>query len=396
MMQDHSHKDFLEETKPEEPTYLKGSFSELNWVNSMSQLPTEENPGNKRHQVKGYNYSKVTPTPRDNPTTVSLSGPALALLDLDKDRVEKDPDTPLYLAGNKVPTGAQPVANCYCGHQFGTFAGQLGDGRAISYGDIRNHKGELWELQLKGSGTTPYSRFADGKAVLRSSIREYLCSEAMWALGIPTTRAASLIVTDSLAERDPLYNGRKIMEKCAIVMRLAPTFLRFGSFEIFKPTDDLSGEGGPSHGREQEMMPGMLDYLLNNHFSEIAKLQSDENLSKDDCYFEMYKEIVKRTAKTFALWQCYGFCHGVLNTDNMSVLGLTIDYGPYGWMDYFDKGFICNHSDQTGRYSYENQPSIGKWNLLKLAEALKSHLPEDKMKEYTNKEYDGFLKKTLL
>jgi len=338
--------------------------------------------------VKGFNYSRVKPTPKENPRIVSLSPPALSLLDLDSSQIEKDHDSVLYLSGNKDISNSEPIAHCYCGFQFGSFAGQLGDGRAITLGDIKNQRGELWELQLKGSGLTPYSRFADGKAVLRSSIREYLCSEALWALGIPTTRAASLIVSDTVAERDPMENGKVIMEKCAVVMRLAPSFWRFGSFEIFKGIDEESGRRGPSNGLEKEMMPSMLDYLLVNYFPDIQRLEKEKGYLREDCWLEMYYEIARRTASLVALWQCYGFCHGVLNTDNMSILGLTIDFGPFGFIDYFDKGFICNHSDESGRYSYENQPNIGKWNLNKLAEALQSHLPVEKMKEFVSQNYD--------
>ena len=246
---------------------------------------------------------------------------------------------------------------------------------------ILNHflEGEIWELQLKGAGKTPYSRTADGKAVLRSSIREFLCSEAMWALGIPTTRAASLVLTDTLAERDPLYTGEVIDENCAIVMRVAPTFWRFGSFEIFK---------GPSQGLEKDLMPLMIEYILKYHYPEFLEKEKSQNWKREDTVYEVYCEITKRTAKLVALWQCYGFMHGVLNTDNMSILGLTIDYGPFGWMDFFNQGHICNHSDQGGRYSYENQPSICEWNLMKLADAFKHAADFTKMSTYCKENYD--------
>lgn len=371
---------------------LKSRLNELKFVNSaFNSLPIDSSLENKPREVVGYNYSQVTPTATKNPKTLSLSREALELLDLDKDGLLEDSDTPYYLSGNKILPDSKPIAHNYCGHQFGVFAGQLGDGRAITLGDIKNERGELWELQLKGAGQTPYSRFADGKAVLRSSIREYLCSEAMWALRIPTTRAASLIVTETLAERDPLYTGDRIYEKCAIVMRLAPTFWRFGTFEIFKPLEMTSGRKGPSFGLEKELLPKMLNYLLENHYNEIYR---DQSLSKfEEKCLEMYKKIVNLTAELVALWQAYGFCHGVLNTDNMSVLGLTIDYGPFGWMDYFNYDHICNHSDESGRYSYRNQPEICKWNLFKLAEALKPAVDFTKMKSYLYKEYDEIYKK---
>jgi uncharacterized protein YdiU (UPF0061 family) len=366
-------------------TSLKQKLTELEFVNTaVNTFELDKNPENKPKQVVGLVYSQVKPTPRENPRLVCLSEPALRLLDLNKKSVEKDPKSPLYFSGNEILPGSIPIAHNYCGHQFGSFAGQLGDGRAITLGDIKNKAGELWELQLKGSGVTPYSRFADGKAVLRSSVREFLCSEALWALGIPTTRAASLVVTDSLAERDPYYSGDKIMEKCAIVMRLAPSLWRFGSFEIFKPLDKFTNSKGPSHGLEKTLMPKMLDFVLNNYYTDISQSIKDRN----EAYVEMYKEIVRRTAQLVAFWQCYGFCHGVLNTDNMSILGLTIDFGPFGWMDYFDEDFICNHSDEHGRYSYKNQPEICKWNLIKLAEAISPIVDEKKTQSYLDENYD--------
>lgn len=249
---------------------------------------------------------------------------------------------------------AKPVAHCYCGFQFGNWAGQLGDGRAISLGDVYGY-----DLQLKGAGMTPFSRFADGKAVLRSSIREFLCSEAMHALGIPTTRAASIVLTDNKAVRDMYYTNNPKEEKCAVVLRMAPTFIRFGSFEV-----------------ELEQNPkGSLVPQLWKYTERFFETQ------------DRFREIVFKTAKLVALWQCYGFCHGVLNTDNMSLIGLTIDYGPFAFIDYFNKSHICNHSDDQGRYSYENQPGICRWNLLRLCEALESVIDKEKAKDIVNKEY---------
>jgi uncharacterized protein YdiU (UPF0061 family) len=355
-------------------------LTQIEWANTqIKNLPIEENPTNRPHKVIGYNYSYVTPEKRLNPRIVALSEPCLEMLEIDPKTVEKDPESAEYLCGNKLLAGSKPIAHNYCGYQFGSWAEQLGDGRAITIGDLYNSKGELYELQFKGSGQTPYSRFADGKAVLRSSVREFLCSEAMWALGIPTTRAASLIVTDTLADRDLLYNGNVIKEKCAVVLRVAPTFWRFGSFEIFK---------GPSAGKEHEMLPKMLDYLLTHHFKDIMNMEDVNKWSRSDLYYEMYCEIARRTAQMVAMWQCYGFMHGVLNTDNMSALGLTIDFGPFGWMDYMNKQHICNHSDKGGRYSYENQPSICKWNLGKLAEAWKPAGNGSKMFQYLKENYD--------
>lgn len=206
------------------------------------------------------------------------------------------------LSGNELFEGSDPLAHCYCGHQFGHFSGQLGDGRAISLGDIKTETNEIIDLQLKGSGLTPYSRTADGRAVLRSSIREYLCSEAMYALGIPTSRAASLVVSDSTVKRDKLYTGNVINEKCAVVMRLAPTFIRFGSFEIFKETDSTTGRKGPSTGLKQEMLPPMLNYLLENFYKEINANFDGEESTKKQQYQQMFEKVVKDTAELVALW----------------------------------------------------------------------------------------------
>ena len=194
----------------------------------------------------------------------------------------------------------------------------------------------------------------------------------MFYLGVPTTRAASLIVSDrSQVIRDKLYNGNAEMEKCAVVLRVAPTFFRFGSFEIFLPQDSLTKRAGPSHGLKDRMIQPMIDYLVQNFYPSIA----ESIPSKETQVQVMFEELVKSTAKMVALWQCFGFCHGVLNTDNMSMLGLTIDYGPYGFLEHYDPKFICNHSDDKGRYCYSNQPDICKWNLIKLAEALDPVLP---------------------
>lgn len=257
------------------------------------------------------------------------------------------------LSGNRLLEGSDPVAHVYCGHQFGAFSGQLGDGRAITLGDTDAVNGELIELNLKGAGLTPFSRQGDGRAVLRSSIREFLCSEAMYGLGIPTTRAASLIVSEKTVTRDKMYQGFEEQEKCAVVLRVAPNFIRFGSFEIFKEEDSETGREGPSVGLKNQMMPKLLDYLWDTQFSK--RFQNHIVARRSEKYKLIFQEIVKTTAETIALWQCYGFCHGVLNTDNMSVLGLTIDFGPFAWMEHFDPNFICNHSDKgRGRYRFNS------------------------------------------
>ena len=256
-------------------------------------------------------------------------------------------------------------------------------------------EGSLLDLQLKGAGMTPFSRQADGRAVLRSSIREFLASEAMFYLGVPTTRAASMVVsTETKVKRDKLYNGNAKDEKCAVVMRVAPTFMRFGSFEIFRPIDSYTSRSGPSFGKKNDMMPTMLDYVVKNFYTEIR--DAFENSSAEERYLLMFEEIVSRTAKTAAYWQCYGFCHGVLNTDNMSILGLTIDYGPYGFMEHFNPKHICNHSDNEGRYRYEAQPDICEENLMMLADALDPIIPRQKTFDYVKDNYQKMYKEKYL
>lgn len=260
------------------------------------------------------------------------------------------------LAGNAVWPGMAPMASVYSGHQFGVWAGQLGDGRALLLGEIDSPMGPQ-EIQLKGAGATPYSRRADGRAVLRSSIREFLCSEAMHGLGIPTTRALALIAS-------PLPVRRETMETAAIVTRVAPSFIRFGHFEHF------AHSGEPGH---IDALRALVDFTVRHHYPE---LQDAPNRA-----LALLDAVVARTAELMAAWQAVGFCHGVMNTDNMSILGLTIDYGPFGFLDGFDPDHICNHSDSHGRYAWNNQPQIGYWNLRALAQALLPLIPEAKENE---------------
>lgn len=349
----------------------------------LRTLPLDKEMGKGTRAVPGACFSLVEPTPVENPEVVAHSKSALALLGVKEEDIEETTFAE-YFSGNKLFNGSQPAAHCYCGHQFGYFSGQLGDGAAIYLGEIINDRNERWELQLKGAGMTPYSRHADGRKVLRSSIREFLCSEAMHYLGVPTTRAGTCVSSDSRVVRDMFYDGHPQMERCTIVSRIAPTFIRFGSFEIFKDTDPQTGRKGPSTGRV-DILEKMLEYVITMFFPEIASRLADD---KRSCYLDFYKEVVRRTARLVALWQCVGFCHGVLNTDNMSILGLTIDYGPYGFMDYFDPHFICNSSDNQGRYTYVKQPEICKWNLVKFAEALQDVLPIDESKTALNEIYD--------
>ncbi|CAD8158132.1 unnamed protein product [Paramecium pentaurelia] len=326
----------------------------LPFENKICQLPIDDSKINKPRKVIGYCFSDVTPEQKENPRLIAHSKSAFSLINVDLD--VKNEENIQILAGNLVPSLARPLAHCYCGYQFGNWAGQLGDGRAITLGDLNGY-----ELQLKGSGLTPYSRFADGKAVIRSSIREYLCSEFMFHLNIPTTRAASLVITDTKAERDIYYDGHPIQENCAVVLRIAETFLRFGSFEV---EIDLNPKN--------TIIPQLWNYCKKYYFAD------KEN---------PFQEIVNRTAKLVAQWQCYGFCHGVLNTDNMSIIGLTIDYGPFGFIDYFNKNHICNNSDKEGRYSYANQPQVCLWNLNRLSEALESVIPKDQSKQIIQDSY---------
>ncbi|XP_037616138.1 selenoprotein O2 isoform X2 [Sebastes umbrosus] len=334
----------------------------------LKKLPVDdsEEPGSRT--VPAACFSRLgTLQPLVRPTFVALSCSALALLDLSVQDVLGDPLSPDYLSGSRLLPGSQPAAHCYSGHQFGLYASQLGDGAVMYLGEVESATHGRWEIQVKGAGVTPYSRDGDGRKVLRSSIREFLCSEAMAALGIPSTRAASLVTSDLYVSRDPLNSGRRIPERCSVVLRVAPSFIRFGSFEIFLGRDDFSGLQGPSAGRH-DIRAQLLDYVIETFYPCIQQTnRKDRNMA-------FFREVMTRTAKLVAQWQCVGFCHGVLNTDNMSILGLTLDYGPFGFMDRFDPDFVCNTSDRRGRYSYRAQPSVCRWNLARLAEALGSEL----------------------
>jgi len=286
-------------------------------------------------------YTRLMPTPLPSPHFIAASHPAAALLGLDAADLAR-PDFVELFTGNKVAPRSQPLAAVYSGHQFGVWAGQLGDGRAIVLGDLPANNGQM-EIQLKGAGRTPYSRMGDGRAVLRSSIREFLCSEAMAALDIPTTRA--LMLTGS-----PQQVGRETMESTAVVTRMAPTFVRFGSFEHWE-----------SRGQQDELRV-LADYVIANFYPELK--------GADNPYKELLAEVTRRTARMIARWQAVGFMHGVMNTDNMSILGLTLDYGPFGFMEAFDANHICNHTDSRGRYSYANQVPVGHWNCYALGNAL--------------------------
>lgn len=350
---------------------------------ALKSLPIDPVKENHVRQVPGACFSLVKPEPVENPKMVAYSPSAMALLDLDENQMKR-PEAAEYFSGNKLLPGSQTAAHCYCGHQFGYFSGQLGDGAAMYLGEVVNMRDERWEIQLKGAGPTPYSRHSDGRKVLRSTVREFLCSEAMHHLGIASTRGGTCVTSDTTVVRDIFYSGNPIEEKCTLVLRIAPTFLRFGSFEIFKPMSADSGRKGPSVGNE-ELLRTMLDYAIKTFYPLIWEAH---NSDREKMYLEFWSEVVRRTARLVAEWQCVGWCHGVLNTDNMSIMGLTIDYGPYGFMDRYQADFICNASDDGGRYTYQKQPEICKWNCKKFAEAIQMALPLARTEPELQRIYD--------
>ena len=286
-------------------------------------------------------YTRLMPTPLPAPYFVAASDKAAELVNLSAAQLAA-PDMVELFAGNTVAARSLPLSAVYSGHQFGVWAGQLGDGRAILLGELHGPAGPM-ELQLKGAGLTPYSRMGDGRAVLRSSIREFLCSEAMAALHIPTTRALCIMGADQ-----PIM--RETVETAAVVTRMAPSFVRFGSFEHWYSRD------------KPEQLQQLADYVISTFYPELT--------GEANPYTALLAEVTRRTARMIAHWQAVGFMHGVMNTDNMSILGLTLDYGPFGFMEAFEPGHICNHTDQQGRYSYANQPQVGHWNCYALGQAL--------------------------
>jgi serine/tyrosine/threonine adenylyltransferase len=317
----------------------------------VAELPADPQPDNYRRQVSGACYSRVPPTKVAKPQLIAYSREAADLLDLSATTCESSLFTEIF-AGNGLLPGMDPFAMCYGGHQFGNWAGQLGDGRAINLGEVINRQNKRWMLQLKGAGPTPYSRQADGLAVLRSSIREFLCSEAMHHLGIPTTRALSIVTTGELVTRDMFYDGHPKDEPGAVVCRMAPSFLRFGNYEILAAR------------RETALLQQLVDYTIRTDFPHLGE-------SSIPVYIKWFSEICRTTAAMILHWMRVGFVHGVMNTDNMSILGLTIDYGPYGWLEGYAANWTPNTTDAHGRrYCFSNQPHIGQWNLLQLANAI--------------------------
>ena len=308
-------------------------------------------------------YRRVQPEPLTAPQVIAINAPLCRELGLDADSLLQ-PAAQTLLAGGQLPASITPLAALYAGHQFGVYVPQLGDGRALLLGDTLLADGRRWEWQLKGAGLTPFSRMGDGRAVLRSTVREYLCCEAMQGLGIPTTRALAI-----MGSPDPVY--REQTETAAVLTRLAESFIRFGSFEVFY------------HRGQHDEIRRLADFVIRHHYPHCAATLQP--------YLTLFAEIVDRTARLMAQWQAVGFCHGVMNTDNMSVLGLTLDYGPFGFLDGFDAGHICNHSDHAGRYAYNQQPQVALWNLHCLASAFLPLLSEEALLEQLASYRDRYL-----
>lgn len=317
----------------------------------VRELPADIHDINARRQVYESCYSRVDPTPVAAPKLVACAREVCELLGLEHQACQSDSFAGVF-SGNRQLAGMDPFAMCYGGHQFGNWAGQLGDGRAINLGEVLNDAGEHWTLQLKGAGPTPYSRTADGLAVLRSSVREFLCSEAMFHLGVPTTRALSLVLTGEEVLRDMFYDGNPRHEPGAVVCRVAPSFVRFGNFQIFAARQDL------------RTLQRLTDFTIRHDFPHLEGTQAS-------VYADWFREVCRLTADMVVHWMRVGFVHGVMNTDNMSILGLTIDYGPYGWLEDYDPDWTPNTTDAQGRrYRFGNQPAVAHWNLLQLANSI--------------------------
>jgi uncharacterized protein YdiU (UPF0061 family) len=337
------------------------TLDQLQFDNRFTRsLPADSEPRNFRRQVQQACYSRVTPTPVAAPRLIAYSAEVGQLIGLDIEATGNLAMAEVF-GGNRVLPGMDPFAMCYGGHQFGNWAGQLGDGRAINLGEVVSPEGQHWTLQLKGAGPTPYSRTADGLAVLRSSVREFLCSEAMFHLGVPTTRALSLVTTGEEVLRDMFYDGNPRYEPGAVVCRVAPSFIRFGNFEIFTSRGD------------HENLRRLAEYTIASDFPHLAPNSEPVGSQPypQKVFAQWFDEVCLLTAEMIVHWMRVGFVHGVMNTDNMSILGLTIDYGPYGWLEDYDPDWTPNTTDASGRrYRYGNQPQIALWNLLQLANAI--------------------------
>lgn len=314
------------------------------------ELPADSNETNETRQVLNACFSYVLPRVPSNPKLLHASSEVAEMIGLSEDDIPSE-DFLTIFSGKKTLPNSKSYSMNYAGHQFGNWAGQLGDGRAIILGEIE-HNNLNWMLQLKGAGSTPYSRRADGLAVLRSSIREHLCCEAMFHLGVPTTRSLSLILTGDNVLRDVMYDGNPKYEKGAVVCRVAPTFIRFGNFELLSAQNDIQN------------LKKLTDYTIKYHYPEIE-------LDGKDKYVSFFKHVADKTREMIVNWQRVGFVHGVMNTDNMSILGITIDYGPYGWLEDYNSDWTPNTTDREyRRYCFGNQPEIALWNLFQLANAL--------------------------
>lgn len=341
------------------------TFESLKWLTRfLEETPGDSEVGGKSRQVPNACWSRVKPSPPPSPELQMWSAEMGLKLGLER------PDGRV-LGGEMVTAGMDPYSQRYGGHQFGSWANQLGDGRAITLGELQLED-EVVELQLKGAGHTPYSRFADGKAVLRSSLREFLCSEAMHHLGVPTTRALSLVTTGEQVVRDVLYNGNPAPEDGAVVCRVAPSFLRFGSYQIHAANGD------------HETLQALVSHTLRHHFP-------NHSAEDDASRVTWLSHIAEQTAVMISHWMRVGFVHGVMNTDNMSIHGLTIDYGPYGWLEDYNPGWTPNTTDAgRSRYCYGQQPQIGAWNVARLLEAMvplmdEPELLHDVLESYTVK-----------
>ncbi|OXE98631.1 uncharacterized protein YdiU (UPF0061 family) [Flavobacterium araucananum] len=315
-----------------------------------AELPADENEANETRQVSNAVFSYVNPTVPSKPALIHASKEVAELIGISVNEIQSESFLNVF-SGKEILPETRPYAMCYAGHQFGNWAGQLGDGRAINLTELE-HNNQSFMLQLKGAGKTPYSRTADGLAVLRSSVREYLCAEAMYHLGVPTTRSLSLMLSGDQVLRDILYNGNPAYEKGAIVGRVAPSFIRFGSFEMLTARNELKN------------LKQFVEYTIKYYFPEIKGEPKEQ-------YLQFFQTVADKTREMILHWQRVGFVHGVMNTDNMSVHGITIDYGPYGWLENYDPNWTPNTTDsQNRRYRFGNQPQIAQWNLYQLANAL--------------------------
>ncbi|MGB0468623.1 MAG: protein adenylyltransferase SelO [Pontibacterium sp.] len=331
------------------PDKLK-TLDNLNFDNTYTRLPE-------------HFYHRVNPTPLKGAHLISFNPAVAQLLDLDACSV-KPAQLAAYFGGQAALPGAEPLAMKYTGHQFGYYNPDLGDGRGLLLGEVLNQKGERWDLHLKGAGKTRYSRFGDGRAVLRSSIREYLVSEAMQGLNIPTTRALCLVGSEQQVMREG-------MEPCATVLRVSACHIRFGHFEYLY------------YSKRHDDLKELADYCIKRYYPEVAGAENP--------YLAMFDQVLERSAEMVAAWQAYGFVHGVLNTDNMSLLGETFDYGPYTFMDNYNPDFISNHTDESGRYAFKKQPDIVHWNLAALAQSLLPLVASDALKDSLGRFYERYL-----